>query len=208
MLGNIVWIESMYTFALILGVFLTTVHHQLPTALASSAANVTNLDELIFWPTQERNASQQKKERLNKKGTKARKRTTSTDRQERQELDETIKNIVNIDRLSKENVNQFKLINECNARLRMLETELNTINSAIQQVSSKDRPKTARYVSSGVTRPMTRASDNNKEKKVRIKAKVVPKLAVQELVPSSASSRFYNSHMMQKIRKEFINYLK
>lgn len=196
----------MYTFVLILGVFVTTVQHQLPTALASSAANVTNLDELIFWPKQERNASQQKKERLNSKRTRARKRTASTDRQERQELDETIKNIINIDRLSKENVNQFKLINECNARLRMLETELNTINSDIQQIS-KDRPKTARYVSSGVTRPMTRANEN-KEKKVRVEAKVVPKLAVQELMPSSASSRFYNSHMMQKIRKEFINYLK
>ena len=109
------------------------------------------------------------------------------------DLERTLQNVVRIDQVAKENQKQTQKLNDCNARLSLLKSEL---TGGVSDMTATDMNrvaslKTPRYADIPVYN-----MDNSGS------------LWLSASASSASSPLFANSQIMQDIRKHFVNYLK
>ena len=169
------------------------------TLESNQFGNKPNIDELVFdssssWFKNKRH------ENITQRAAEPRK-VKSLNAENAKFLEKTVQNIIQIDKLSKENMQQFNSLNKCNKRLRALESELNNINSDIELITRANmNMKTPRYA--------TRNYSKNGPSYGKVKQTKKAIHSDVQLPSASAGSPFFHSSLMNDIRKNFVNYLK
>ena len=112
-----------FIFALLLGLFYLKI-------LVTSAAVPTQ--QLLHKVLQQQHTTPYEELIFKRPKAQHKKSINNDQHQIEKDLELTIQNIVQIDALSKQNIKQFELMNDCSTRLKSIQIELDTISSEVK----------------------------------------------------------------------------